>query len=108
MEMNTPDGYRMMNWESSYGDWLARSDWDTLRVIPWLEGTALVLADALDESANTLVSIAPRSILRRQIEKAMSMGFSCKMASELEFYLLQDRYEDAHGCPRSTRGQYPL
>lgn len=96
MEMNTPGGYRMMNWESGYGDWLARPDWNTLRLIPWLEGTAMLLADAVDEATDTLVPIAPRSILRHQIAKAKSMGFSCKMASELEFYLLQDSYENAH------------
>src|SRR4026208_2173172 len=23
MEMNTPDGYALMNWETGYGDWIA-------------------------------------------------------------------------------------
>src|SRR4051794_12912054 len=43
MEMNTPDGFASMNWESGYGDYLARPDWTTLRLIPWFEKTALVL-----------------------------------------------------------------
>ena len=95
MEMNTPDGYALMNWASGYGDYLNRPDWATLRVIPWLEKTALVLGDVVDESTDELVPVAPRSILRRQIERAERMGFRPMMASELEFYLLRETYEEA-------------
>lgn len=95
MEMNTPDGYRLMNWESGYGDFLAVPDWDTLRVLPWQERTAFVFADWTDEATHELVSVAPRSILRNQIAKAEAMGFRPKFASELEFYLLRDTYEEA-------------
>ena len=42
MEMNTPEGFRLMNWETGYGDWIATPVWDTLRVLPWLEKTAIV------------------------------------------------------------------
>ena len=55
MEMETPDGYRLMNWESGYGDWQARPDWNTLRIIPWHEKTALVLADVVDEETGETV-----------------------------------------------------
>ena len=56
MEMNTPKGFSSMTWESGYGDYLNRPDWSTLRVIPWLEKTALVLGDVVDEAAGELVS----------------------------------------------------
>jgi glutamine synthetase len=95
MEMNTPDGFALMNWESGYGDYLNRPDWNTLRVIPWLEKTALVLGDVVDEASGELVSVAPRTILRGQIDRAAAMGLRPKMASELEFYLLRDTYEEA-------------
>ncbi|CAN5529206.1 glutamine synthetase family protein [soil metagenome] len=95
MEMRTPEGYRLMNWESGYGDWLADPDWTTLRVIPWLEKTAMVLSDARDEETGELIPIAPRAILRRQLERAADAGYSIKMASELEFYLLKESYEEA-------------
>lgn len=95
MEMRTPDGYRLMSWETGYGDWLADPDWSTLRVIPWLEKTALVLCDVRDEETGDLIEIAPRTVLRRQVEKARAMGFNAMMASELEFYLLKDTYEGA-------------
>ncbi len=96
MEMETPDGYRLMNWESGYGDWQARPDWATLRVIPWHEKTALVLADVVDDETNEPVSIAPRTLLRRQLERAAALGLTVKAASELEFYLLTDTYAQAH------------
>jgi glutamine synthetase len=38
MEMNTPDGFKLMNWETGYGDWIGREVWETTRVLPWLEG----------------------------------------------------------------------
>jgi glutamine synthetase len=96
MEMETPEGYRLMNWEQGYGDWQARPDWNTLRVLPWHEKTALVLADVVDEETGAEVAIAPRSILKAQIARAAAIGLTVRMASELEFYLLADTYEQAH------------
>jgi glutamine synthetase len=95
MEMRTPSGYQLMNWETGYGDWLADPDWTTLRTIPWLQRTALVLADVRDEATGELIPIAPRSILRQQVERAGTKGYLPMMASELEFYLLRDTYEEA-------------
>lgn len=95
MEMNTPDGYAGVDWESGYGDLLARPDWATLRALPWQERTALVLCDAVDEATGDLIDVAPRSILRRQVERAAALGFRPKMATELEFYLLRESYEEA-------------
>ena len=45
MEMNTPEGFELMNWETGYGDWIAEPIWDPLRVLPWLRGRRIVLAD---------------------------------------------------------------
>jgi glutamine synthetase len=95
MEMNTPDGFVLMSWESGYGDYLARPDWNTLRLIPWLEKTAIVLADTVDEATGDLIPVAPRSILRKQIERAEALGLRPMAATELEFYLLSDTYEQA-------------
>ncbi len=94
MEMRTPPGFARTTWESGYGDWLADPDWSTLRRIPWLEKTALVLADARDDKTRELIDIAPRSMLRKQIERATTMGLTPMMASELEFYLLRGSYEE--------------
>jgi glutamine synthetase len=96
MEMNTPPGYSLMNWESGYGDWLAQPDWSTLRIIPWQEKTALVLADAVDEKTGELIPIAPRSVLKQQLKKAAEQGYRLYMASELEFYLFRQTFEEIH------------
>jgi len=82
-----------MNWETGYGDWIADPVWDTLRVLPWLEKTALVLADATDEESGLEIPVSPRTILKRQIEKATSMGIAVKAGSELEYYVLKDSWE---------------
>jgi glutamine synthetase len=64
-------------------------------VIPWLEKTALVLADAVVEETGELVPVAPRSVLRRQVERCAERRLRPKMATELEFYVLAETYEEA-------------
>jgi glutamine synthetase len=94
MEMNTPDGFRLMNWETGYGDWIARPVWSTMRVLPWLEKTALVLGDAIDEETEEEIPVAPRTILKRQVARAASMGFTVKAGSEFEYFVLRDSWDD--------------
>ena len=48
LEMATPDGYASTSWRSGYGDYIMKPDMHTLRLIPWLEATAMVLCDVLD------------------------------------------------------------
>ena len=94
MEMNTPEGFKLMNWETGYGDWVAQPIWDQLRVLPWLPGTAMVLADAVDEETGLEIPIAPRTILKRQVALAAEQGFALKAGSEFEFFVLKDSWED--------------
>jgi glutamine synthetase len=94
MEMNTPDGFRLMNWETGYGDWIAEPVWGSLRVLPWLEKTALVLGDAVDEETHEEIPVSPRTILKRQVERAAAMGLAVKAGSELEYYVLRDSWEE--------------
>jgi glutamine synthetase len=95
MEMNTPDGFALMNWETGYGDWIADPVWDTLRPVPWLEKSAIVLSDTVDHHGAE-IPVSPRTMLKRQVEKADAMGFSVMAGSEFEYYLLTDTYEDAY------------
>src|SRR5207244_10813750 len=87
MEMNTPDGFALMNWETGYGDWIADPVWDTLRPVPWLEKTALVLGDAVDEEAHSEIPVAPRTILKRQGERAASLGCDTNGSSAFAVYV---------------------
>src|SRR5881392_3096915 len=66
MEMNTPEGFALMNWETGYGDYVAAPVWDTLRPVPWLEKSAIVLGDAVEDETRAEIPIAPRTILKRQ------------------------------------------
>ncbi len=95
MEMNTPDGFALMNWESGYGDWIADPLWDTMRVVPWLEKTAIVLSDTVDHHGHE-IPVSPRTILKKVVAKATAMGFSVMAGSEFEYYLLTDTYEQAY------------
>ena len=92
MEMNTVQGYKSSNWQTGYGDYILKTDMSTLRRVPWLEGTAMVLGDTLDHHHQP-VPHAPRNILKRQVERARAMGFDAMMATELEFYLFENSYE---------------
>lgn len=94
LEMATPDGYASASWRAGYGDYELRPDLSTLRRIPWLEGTALVLCDALDHHDGTPVPHAPRQVLRRQIERLAEMGLAPMMATELEFFLFEKSYDE--------------
>jgi len=95
MEMDPIPGYRMANWEQGYGDFVLRPDIGTLRRIPWLEATALVLCDVHWHDGSP-VAPSPRQVLRRQIERAEALGFTPMFGSELEFYLLKETYAEAH------------
>ena len=70
-------------------------DMSTLRLVPWLEKTAMVICDVADEHTSELVEVAPRTILRRQVERATAAGYTFKTGSELEFYLFKESYEEA-------------
>ena len=93
MEMNPVPGYRSASWEGGYGDYAMRPDMATLRVLPWLPATALVLCDLLDHHTHEEVAVSPRAILKRQVARARAMGFEPFMASELEFFLFENSYE---------------
>lgn len=95
MEMEPVPGYRFANWERGYGDFHLMPDLQTLRIASWLDRTALVLCDIEDEQRHTLVEVAPRSILRRQIEQASQNSYGVMAASELEYYIFQESYKDA-------------
>ncbi|MDP2293422.1 MAG: glutamine synthetase family protein [Actinomycetota bacterium] len=96
MDNNPVPGYRFTSYEQGYGDMLAKADWSTVRLIPWVEKTAMIMCNLLDVDTRELVSVAPRSILQAQVDAAADMGFLPMVASEIEFYLFRDTYDEAH------------
>ena len=96
MEMDPVPGYTFASWEQGYGDFHLVPDFSTLRTASWLDHTALVLCDLKDEKTHDHISVAPRSILQRQIAQARTLGYETFAASELEHYLYRTSYRDAH------------
>jgi glutamine synthetase len=94
IDMEPVPGYAAANWQKGYGDFVMKPDMGTLRRIPWLEGTALVLCDVLDHHHDDLPH-SPRAILKRQIARLAERDMRAFLASELEFYLFDETYESA-------------
>ncbi|MEO1918716.1 MAG: glutamine synthetase family protein [Paracoccaceae bacterium] len=93
LEMATPDGFASTSWASGYGDYVMKPDMDTLRTVPWLEGTVMVLCDMLDHHGAP-VPHSPRAMLKKQIKKLADMGFNPIMATELEFFIFEKSFEE--------------
>ena len=89
-EMQPVPGYRFANWELGYGDFHLLPDLNTLRLTTWQPQTAFVHCD-VDH-----VAVAPRSILKKQIAAAASLGYHAMAASELEYFAYRQTYRAAH------------
>ena len=94
VEMNTVDGYAMSSWERGYGDFVLVPDFGTLRMVPWHEGTALLLADLAWEDGSPVVA-SPRQILRAQTDRLAARGWTAYVGTELEFVVFTESYEQA-------------
>ncbi|HEX4012106.1 MAG TPA: glutamine synthetase family protein [Solirubrobacteraceae bacterium] len=94
VDMNTVDGYAMSSWARGYGDFVMRPDLSTLRVVPWQEGTAMILADLEWEDGSPVVA-SPRQILGGQLERLAQRGWTANAGTELEFMLFRETYESA-------------
>ena len=94
VEMNTVSGYAMSSWERGYGDFEMKPDLDTLRPIPWHEGSVLLMADLAWADGKDVVA-SPRQILRRQLARLEERGLVANAGTELEFMVFKDTYEEA-------------
>src|SRR6188508_1083292 len=104
VDMNTVDGYAMSSWETGYGDMVMTPDFSTLRLLPWLPGTALVMADLSWTDGNP-VTQAPRSILNKQIARLADKGLVPYVGTELEFIVFDDSFREAWAA--GYRGMTP-
>jgi glutamine synthetase len=95
VDMTVLPGFRYANWDTGYGDFVCRPDLTTLRLVPWIPKTALVVCDLLDEETSEPIEVSPRRILQRQVERARSMGYAVNVGSELEFFVFRESYEEA-------------
>jgi glutamine synthetase len=94
VEMATVPGYELFSWERGYGDFVLVPDLDTLRPVPWQEGTVVCLADVAWEDGSD-VTVSPRQVLRRQLARLSERGWRANAGTELEFIVFRDTYEQA-------------
>ena len=94
VDMATVDGYAMASWERGYGDMVMVPDLDTLRPVPWQEGTVVCLSDVAWLDGSDVVA-SPRQILRRQLARLAERGWTANAGTELEFMVFLDTYEEA-------------
>ncbi len=107
LEMSTPGGYRSSSWENGYGDYTMHPDITTFRMLPWLEGTAMVLCDVVDHHTHAPVAHSPRQMLKRQVERLAALGgYEAMMATELEFFLFEGTVDENR--KRGFHGITPL
>ncbi|HEV3002639.1 MAG TPA: glutamine synthetase family protein [Solirubrobacteraceae bacterium] len=104
VDMNTVGGYAMSSWERGYGDFALTPDLETLRPVPWQDGTALLMADVRWHDGSDVVA-SPRQILRRQIDRLAERGLRAYAGTELEFIVFRNTYEEAQ--ERAYRGLNP-
>ncbi len=95
MDMDPQAGYALTDWDRGFQDCRFVPDLSTFRLVPWMDRTAIVLCDPYDEETGEMMPIAPRVILKQQLERARKAGFSLKCATELEFFLYRDSYQEA-------------
>jgi len=95
LDMDPLDGFKIASWTAGFGDFTLQPDLETLRVLPWQPGAALVLCDHVRHDGQ-LVEETPRSVLRRQVGLLHMRGLTCYCASELEFYLFNQTYHSAY------------
>ncbi|MBJ7504440.1 MAG: glutamine synthetase [Ilumatobacteraceae bacterium] len=89
-------GYRFASYDLGYGDMLARADFGTIRITPWVPKTALILCDLFAAKTGAPIGVAPRQVLRDQVQAARRMSLEPMIGSEIEFYLFRDSYEQIH------------
>ncbi|MFD4605959.1 glutamine synthetase family protein [Streptomyces sp. NPDC058464] len=84
--MEPLDGFGLTCWDDGFHDMVINADWDTLRVLPYMPGTALVHCDAVDYDGAP-IEVASRQMLRRQVERLDDLGYEAKVGWESEFVL---------------------
>lgn len=104
VDMSTVEGYEMSSFETGYGDFVMRPDLSSLRLVPWHEKTAICHADVVWHDGSP-VEPSPRRVLERQVERLAGRGWTGLAATELEFIVFDDTYEDA--WRRGYRGLTP-
>lgn len=90
-----------INMGTGYGDMQIVPDLSTFRLMPWREGTALVIGDTTDHRTHEPHTLDPRGCLRRQVDRLKALGYDVLCTTEVEFYLMTPDFKplgDAIQC----------
>ncbi|WP_250289939.1 glutamine synthetase family protein [Frankia sp. CiP1_Cm_nod1] len=104
VEMDTDAGYAFAPWDAGFGDFRLVPDLATLRRAPWHPRSAVVLADAWWPDGG-VVRVAPRAVLRGQLDRLHRRGLAALAGTELEFLVFTESYQQA--ADRSYGGLTP-
>jgi glutamine synthetase len=96
LDNNPLPGFRWASYDQGYGDMRGVVDPTTIRYLPWLDKTALVVVDLVDVDTAEPVSVSPRAMLQQQVAVAADSGFTAKLGSEIEFFLFKQGYDEAN------------
>src|SRR4029079_12776455 len=95
-------GFRWTSYDQGYGDMRGVVDPTTIRYLPWLENTALVVVDLVDVDSGVPVEVSPRRMLQRQVDAATDAGYVAMFGSEIEFFLFKESYDAANADGHRT------
>ncbi|MFF7763958.1 glutamine synthetase family protein [Streptomyces griseorubiginosus] len=95
INMTALDGFDLTGWQQGYGDLRVRADPASIRRLPHQPGSALVMGDAFHHDG-TPIDVAPRYMLRTQLERLADLGYHVALGTEVEFLLHQGTAQDAH------------
>ena len=94
VDMRTVDGFALTSWESGYGDLAFKSDFSTIRAVPWFDKTVIIFCD-VETVEGVPVAPSPRQVLQNQIDRLNERGWHGLAGTELEFIVFNTTYEDA-------------
>ncbi len=104
IECGPVQGYELTSWDQGYGDFVFVPDVSTLRLAPWQPGAAIILCD-IELSGHKPAEVSPRTILKKQLDRLQGHGLTAFAATELEFILFRNTYEEA--WEKAYRGLTP-
>lgn len=76
------------SFENGFPDLFTLPDLDTVIHQPWRPDFASVICDMVDPGTAELCPMSPRTVLRKAVQKAESMGFTHRCAVEYETYIM--------------------
>jgi glutamine synthetase len=96
IDNNPIPGFRWASYDQGYGDMRGVVDESTVRYLPWIDRTAMVICDLVDVDTGAAVEVSPRAMLQAQVAKASALGYLPMVGSEIEFFLFKQGYDEAN------------